>query len=202
MSDRWLDSGHGDGLSLVPVRPAPEIGVAEGRSSGVWRSRSGRGVVAMIAVAAVIGSAGTAYAIRETLFPSIGPATSRSVWQNPAPDDEPVPVSTISSPTTSTSTSTTLPSTNSLQVSNDPLDGVPQSTRPDDSGGSPGVSDESGKSGYVSNELGPNGSDPVVSGSGSDDSSGSGSERSGSDGSTGASSGGSGSDDGVDPLRN
>ena len=60
--------------ALAPVRSVepPVASVAESRHRAAWRSRSSRAVVATMAVVAMIGSAGTAYAIRETLFPSIG----------------------------------------------------------------------------------------------------------------------------------
>ena len=90
MGGSWLDSGHGDGESLAHVTgvPARDVVAPSDRGSASWNSRSTKAVVGALATLALIGSAGTAYAIRETLFPSLGAPTSRSVWTNtPAPDE-------------------------------------------------------------------------------------------------------------------
>jgi len=107
MGGSWLDRGHGDGESLVQVAgvPARDMIRRSDRGSAGWNSRSTKAIVGALATAALIGSAGTAYAIRETLFPTLGAPTSRSVWSNPVPLDEPAEV-TVASVTTSTSTST------------------------------------------------------------------------------------------------
>ena len=83
MGGSWLDQGHGDGESLAPVTGVPSQDLVElsDRGSATWHSRSGKAAVAALAVVALLGSAGTAYAIRETLFPSLGAPTSRSVWR-------------------------------------------------------------------------------------------------------------------------
>ncbi len=107
MGGSWLDHGHGDGESLPHVTAAPpREEVPTDRGSANWNSWSSKAVVATLAAVALMGSAGTAYAIRETLFPSLG-APSHSVWQNPGSDD-PVETSTTST-STSTSTTSTLP---------------------------------------------------------------------------------------------
>ena len=105
MGGSWLDRGHGDGESLVQVAGAPARGMVRvsDRASASWNSRSTKVIVGALATAALIGSAGTAYAIRETLFPTLGAPTSRSVWSNPVPVEEPVEV-TVAAVTTSTST--------------------------------------------------------------------------------------------------
>jgi hypothetical protein len=121
MGGSWLDQGHGDGESLAPVTGVPSLEVVDpsDRGSASWHSRSSKVVVAALAAVAVIGSAGTAYAIRETLFPSLGAPTSSSVWSNPVPPDESVPsTSTVASSTTSTST---LPATSTVPVDTAPV---------------------------------------------------------------------------------
>ena len=105
MGGSWLDTGHGDGESLAHVTgvPARDIVAPSDLGSASWNSRSTKAVVGALAALALIGSAGTAYAIRETLFPSLGAPTSRSVWTNTPAPDESAEV-TVSSVTTSTST--------------------------------------------------------------------------------------------------
>ena len=101
MGGSWLDRGHGDGESLVQVAgvPARDMIRRSDRGSAGWNSRSTKAIVGALATAALIGSAGTAYAIRETLFPTLGAPTSRSVWSNPVPVEEPAEV-TVASVTT------------------------------------------------------------------------------------------------------
>jgi hypothetical protein len=112
MGGSWLDTGHGDGESLVHVTgvPARDVVAPSDRGSASWNSRSSKAVVGGLVTLALIGSAGTAYAIRETLFPSLGAPTSPSVWTNTPAPDESAEV-TVSSVTTSTSTSTLPPET-------------------------------------------------------------------------------------------
>ena len=110
----WLDQGHGDGESLVPVTGAPSrdmVASSDDRPAS-WYSRSGKAVVVALAAAALIGSAGTAYAVRETLFPSLGSPTSPSVWANPVPASVPAETTAPAVTTTSTtSTTSTVPVT-------------------------------------------------------------------------------------------
>ena len=122
MGGSWLDQGHGDGESLAPVTGVPSQDLVDlsDRGSATWHSRSGKAAVAALAVVTLLGSAGTAYAIRETLFPSLGAPTSRSVWQNPPPADAEAEATTSTVSTTSTSStvpSTTVPVDTSLVVS-------------------------------------------------------------------------------------
>ncbi|MET0909915.1 MAG: hypothetical protein ABWZ99_10620, partial [Ilumatobacteraceae bacterium] len=193
VSDGWLEPGHGDGEALAPVRATAPIDFAApvGGRAGTWRARFGSPLaVAIVAGAVLAGSAGTAYAIRETLFPSIGSPTSRSVWQNPAPDTM-VPattttaatVTTTTSPTTSTSTVTsTTPETSTTITSSaaiGPGVGAPSSSAVS---GGPAVSvsptitvedhsgdDDSGHDDSDNSGSGSSGSGSDDSGSGSDD---------------------------------
>jgi len=211
---RWLDDGHGDGHSLAPVKSvlAPGNAVAELRRNGARRSRPSGVVAAAVAVVALIGSAGTAYAVRGTLFPSLGAPTARSVWQNFAPVDEPAAVAVMPSkssrPSTTTSaTSATLPSTTTPTDSISPLSSAPLNTSRVESGGSQPVADGSGSIGSDPDDSDATGSDPGSGVTGSDpddsdatgsdlddsDATGSGSAMEGSDDSSGTKSGRSGS---------
>jgi hypothetical protein len=229
MSDGWLDQGHGDGLALALVASGERSEPVGDQRPGstVWRSRSGRAAVGVVVAAALIGSAGTAYAIRETLFPSIGAPTARSVWQNPVPLDEPAPpAGADTSVTSTTSTSVTTSSTTPAQpttvpstapagpVAAPPSAGAPHTITSDDSGGSGSddsdvarISDDPGSGHPGSDE--PGSDDPGSDDPGSDDpqigvdNSGSGSgshDSSESDSESSGSSGSSrsGSDDDVD----
>jgi len=169
MGGSWLDHGHGDGESLLQVTsvPARDV-VGPDRGSAGWNSRSSKAVVAALAAAALIGSAGTAYAIRETLFPNFGAPMSPSVWENPRPADASADV-TSTSVTTSTSTSTVPPTTavpadtlpaavsvTSVEDQTEPVDSQAAESRPRS-----GASDRRGS---VSNAVA-----PTTDGSGSDD---------------------------------
>ncbi len=157
MGGNWLDRGHGDGESLVQVSgvPSRDMVASEDRGATGWNSRSTKVVVAALAAAALIGSAGTAYAIRETLFPSLGSPTSPSVWQTTKPPDTTVPP--VASSTTSTVPATTIPA-DTVPVS------VPETvTTVEDHGtvddgrgsGSDSGSTTSGRHGSLPNTVGP-----------------------------------------------
>jgi len=212
MSDSWLDVGHGDGQQLAPVSASRPSTTSPMSGQGPQSSRTGRIVVAAIAAMALAGSSGTAFAIRETLFPSIGAPTPRSVWQNPVPADESIDVEV--SPSTSTP-STTIPTrvpTTTLvpEASNAGSVEIPPVISRDDSDharSNAGDSDDSGprpeesisdNSGSGSDDSGSqdSGADSGHSGSGAavDDSSGSGSGDSSGSGSQDSS--GSGKDSG------
>ena len=169
MGGSWLDHGHGDGESLVPVTgvPARDV-VAPDRRSASWDSKSSKAVVAALAAVALFGSAGTAYAIRETLFPNFGTPTSPSVWENPRPADASAEV-TVAAVTTSTST---VPPTTSVPADTLPaptsVTSVDDQTQPVDSQAaqlqpSSGTSDRRGS---VSNAI-----VPAIDDSGSDENS-------------------------------
>ena len=113
MGGSWLDRGHGDGASLAPVTggPAREVVGPTDRGSSSWNSRSTKAIVGALATAALIGSAGTAYAIRETLFPSLGAPTSPSVWSNTPAPVEPAEVTETSVTSSTTTTSSVSPVT-------------------------------------------------------------------------------------------
>ena len=206
MNDSWLDVGHGDGQLLAPVsgsRP-PTSTALPVSGTAVQASRTSRIIVAAIAAMALAGSSGTAYAIRETLFPSIGAPTPRSVWQNPVPADESTDeVVSPSTSTPSTTPSTTTPPTTTLapEASNAASLDAPPVTSRDDSrhGSSSDESDDSGPraDGSVSDDSGSESDDSVHSGSGAavDDSSGSGSDDSSGSGSQDSSGSGKDSDD-------
>ena len=112
MSDRWLDAGHGDGQSLAPVSSTAAPASTAAAAALGWRSRVVSPVaVAVVASIVLIASGGAAYAIRETIIPSLGAPTPRSVWQNPAPADEPVAALIVVAPTSTTVTTTETPTT-------------------------------------------------------------------------------------------
>lgn len=116
MGGSWLDNGHGDGESLSHVTGSSrEVVGPPARDSGSWQSRSGKTVVAALAALALIGSAGTAYAIRETLFPTLGAPTSRSVWSNPIEPEE--AAETTAATVASTTSTSTMPPTTAAQTS-------------------------------------------------------------------------------------
>ena len=197
VSNDWLDDGHGDGASLAPIRAQDpgESAPSVAARGGTWRPRLGSPVfVAVVVGAILVGSAGTVYAIRETIFPPIGASTSRSVWQNPAPADQPtivpsttapavqlaeitVPVTTVPAATpgeTSTSASAVAESATTGPASTGPASSSPSPGLPvvptvtiEDNSGHGGGDDDSDNSG-----SGHSGSDDN-SGPGSDDDSGS-----------------------------
>lgn len=202
VSDDWLDCGHGtDASALAPVisHTPTNVGKAQAIGPGSRSSRlAGRVSLAIVAAVVVLGSAGAVFAIRESLFPSLGASTSRSVWQNPASPVEPAlaltPTSTTTIPSSSTTTTTsiTAPLEFTVTAPSNTIDQRRDASDPD----TPGADDsKSGSSG--SDDSGPgttiSGSGADGSGHGSDDSashdlgagvdpSGSGGSGSGSDG--------------------
>ena len=121
MGGSWLDGGHGDGESLAPVTgvPARDIVDSSDRGAASWNSRSSKALVAALVAVALIGSTGTAYAVRETLFPSLGAPTSPSVWSNTPPAEEPAEV-TVAREASSTSTVPVVPPVTSVPVDTSP----------------------------------------------------------------------------------
>ena len=113
MSDDWLQHGHEtEGVELVPVLSTSSV--LDDRAGAPSRPRwtSGwRGVMAggTIALFATLGVVGVANAISDNLFPSMGPTSPASVWQNPVPAQEPATTSVTTVP--STTSVTTVPST-------------------------------------------------------------------------------------------
>jgi hypothetical protein len=109
VSDDWLQHGHEtEGVELVPVLSTSSV--LDDRAGAPSRPRwtSGwRGVMAggTIALFATLGVVGVANAISDNLFPSMGPTSPASVWQNPVPAREPATTSAMTVP------STTVPST-------------------------------------------------------------------------------------------
>jgi uncharacterized membrane protein YgcG len=93
VSDSWLDTGHGREPSPLPTvfaTTAGEVMARDRLGHGTNRSlrRSTRllaGVAAWAVVA--VGSAGAAWAVRDALFPALGPSAV-SVWQNPGRDSQ------------------------------------------------------------------------------------------------------------------
>ncbi len=93
MSDDWLQHGHEmDGAELttvfVLVEPAPRRHGAATAADSTWRAVVTGGAVALLATLGVVG---VANAIGDNLFPSMGPTSPASVWQNPVPATEPEP---------------------------------------------------------------------------------------------------------------
>ena len=114
MSNDWLQHGHEtEGVELVPVLSTSSV--LDDRAGAPSRPRwtSGwRGVMAggTIALFATLGVVGVANAISDNLFPSMGPTSPASVWQNPVPAQEPATTSATTVPSM-TVPSTTVPST-------------------------------------------------------------------------------------------
>jgi hypothetical protein len=198
VSDSWLERGHGANAAHLttlfssdgqwpgePERTPPPEGTDRAR-----RRSSRVAVAAALWVAIVAGTGGAAWAVRDALFPSIGPAEV-SVWQNPGRETTPA---------------TTEPSTSVVATApvDDPLSTeatVPTSVEGDPAAPSPSVSDDGdpGHGGATNTSVGPSQTtvDDHGGGNGSGDSSDSGSSGksggSGGSGSGGSGSGGSGS---------
>ncbi len=104
MSNDWLQHGHEtEGVELVPVLSTSSV--LDDRAGVPSRPRwtSGwRGVIAggTIALFATLGVVGVANAISDNLFPSMGPTSPASVWQNPVPAQEPATTSVTTVPST------------------------------------------------------------------------------------------------------
>ena len=112
MSNDWLQHGHEtEGVELVPVLSTSSV--LDDRAGAPSRPRwtSGwRGVMAggTIALFATLGVVGVANAISDNLFPSMGPTSPASVWQNPVPAQAPATTSVTTGPSP-TAPSTTAP---------------------------------------------------------------------------------------------
>jgi hypothetical protein len=126
----WARQGHSPAapLSLVvrarPTRSADTI-AAVPLFSRKLRRATGTVLLAVVA----LGSAGSALALNDALFPTVG-ATTRSVWQNPG---EPVVARTQSASTTSTTTttSTTVATVNTTRSTLETIaESEPRSTTP------------------------------------------------------------------------
>ena len=223
MSDNWLDHGHGRDpshlpsvLSRAPSGPGDAAGPGAGPTRAGLMSRvSGPWFVAIVTAVVTLGSAGAAYAIRETLFPGLGAPTPQSVWQNPAPAEEPLPPSTSttssSSTTSSTSTSTTVVDDDVAALDTpaptEPSLSTPPNVTVDDHGGGTGSGHDDGPSPPAPSVTtapvttvddhggGPDPGDDDGSGSSGGSGSGSGSGSGDNSGSSSGSGSGGGSDD-------
>ncbi|MGZ4738934.1 MAG: hypothetical protein ACXVLM_06835, partial [Ilumatobacteraceae bacterium] len=124
MSDSWLDSGHGPepahlATIFTSATPARATGIdhsldaanpfTTSDSDRRARRSSRLLVVTALWLGISVGTAGAAYAVRDALFPSIGPAAV-SVWQNPGREPE-QPATDDSSTTTTTTATPVLAST-------------------------------------------------------------------------------------------
>lgn len=108
----WLEQGHGSGAGLQPMikgsirrtgERASIRSVLRGRDSAPRRShRRTKAMVGwLLYCCTAVGGSAAAWTVRETLFPSLGAPTTRSVWENPRVDTtvttEPASPSTESS---------------------------------------------------------------------------------------------------------
>jgi hypothetical protein len=113
VSDDWLQHGHEiEGAELTTVLSSSSLLRADAPPP---RRFTWRAVItgAAVALLATLGVVGVANALGDNLFPSLGPASPASVWQNPVPATEPEPdddVATTIVPTT-TVPPTTVPTT-------------------------------------------------------------------------------------------
>lgn len=84
----WARHGHSDTASELTsiYRAQPQSAPVAPPVGGGLPRRLRRTVGTLILVVVALGSAGSAFALREALFPETGDATTRSVWQNPGHD--------------------------------------------------------------------------------------------------------------------
>ncbi len=93
----WLEQGHGSGAGLQPmikgsIRRTGERASIRSvlRGSDAPPRRSRRRTKAMVGwllyCCTAVGGSAAAWTVRETLFPSLGAPTTRSVWENPRVD--------------------------------------------------------------------------------------------------------------------
>ncbi len=99
----------------VLVEPARDRAAAPPPRRFTWRAVVTGGAVALLATLGVVG---VANALGDNLFPSLGPTSPASVWQNPVPATEPEPddvatttVPTTTAPPTTSPVPTTAPAT-------------------------------------------------------------------------------------------
>ena len=199
MSDDWLQHGHEtEGVELVPVLSTASV--LDGRAGAPSRPRwtSGwRGVMAggTIALFATLGVVGVANAISDNLFPSMGPTSPASVWQNPVPAQEPATTSVTTVPST-TVPATTVPSTTAPAPASTI---APAGASPTTSAPKGGVDRDDGDVATTTNPGDDVPDDRIDDSSGSSSGSGSGRDDSDDSDSSGSSgSGTSGSDDSRD----
>ncbi len=200
MSDDWLQHGHEtDGVELVPVLSTSSVLDDRARVSSRPRWASGwRAVMAggTIALFAALGVVGVANAISDNLFPSMGPASPASVWQNPVPASEPV-TTTVATSSTVAEIRPTVPSTTAPAPASTiaPAVASPTTSAPKD-----GVDHDDGDVAATTTNPGDDvPDDRIEDSSGSSSGSGSGRDDSDDSGSSGSSgSGKSGSDDSRD----
>ncbi len=210
MNDSWLDSGHGpEPTHLATIYTS----AARTRATGIDHSldtpnrfttadppRRARPWSHLLVVAALwlgiaVGTAGAAYAVRDALFPSIGPAAV-SVWQNPG--REPEEPATDDSSSTTTTTAAVLVSTAPAATEVSVVAAVASSV----SSSEPGSSDSSGdRTVHTGSTISPgptgdNTTSSVDDHGGGGSGSGSGSGSGGSSGSGGGSDSGGGSGSG------
>jgi hypothetical protein len=93
----WLEQGHGSGAGLQPmikgsIRQTRERAsirsVLRGSASAPRRSRRRTKALVgwLLYCCTAVGGTAAAWTVRETLFPSLGAPTTRSVWENPKVD--------------------------------------------------------------------------------------------------------------------
>jgi uncharacterized membrane protein YgcG len=104
VSDDWLRQGHEiDSAELTTVLSSSSL-LADRTGAPPPRRFTWRAVVTggAVALLATLGVVGVANALGDNLFPSLGPTSPASVWQNPVPATEPEPddVATTTAPTT------------------------------------------------------------------------------------------------------
>ncbi|HEX2784936.1 MAG TPA: hypothetical protein VHN36_15235 [Ilumatobacteraceae bacterium] len=124
MDDSWLERGHGSEpshLDTIFTSAAGNRPASVGHLSDVTEHSSGSGprttrrssrlvIVTALWFGIIVGTSGAAWAVRDALFPSIGPAEV-SVWQNPGHDTQPPPNDDENNTTTASTTATTVAAT-------------------------------------------------------------------------------------------
>lgn len=215
MSESWLQRGHGSEPShldtiFTSAGGSQPVGASVGdqyqpATSAATSRRSTRPlVVVALWLGIILGTSGAAWAVRDALFPAIGPSQV-SVWQNPGreakPEDGDDESTTIAAP---------IPSTTVVVVATETS--PPSSVESGGSGSGPGTSVEGGSGHDVhgdttvsighdtSSSIDDHGGRGGGGGGGSGGGSGSGGsgDGSGSGGGGGGSGGGSGSGSGSD----
>jgi hypothetical protein len=109
----WLEQGHGNGDALKPMIEGPARDAGErvsnarlSRTSALTATRRGsrrrtRALVGwLLYCCTAVGGTAAAWTVRETLFPSVGAPTARTVWDNPGTDTTPPTPTDAATPST------------------------------------------------------------------------------------------------------
>lgn len=106
----WARHGHTDAATQLTsvLRVEPQQTQPTPAITSRFSRRARRTVGTLLLIAVALGSAGSAVALRDALFPDTGDAATRSVWQNPGRERSPDAARAVTS-VESSSTSTSVP---------------------------------------------------------------------------------------------